>query len=96
MLSLAAALLAIASVASASARDPGRADRAAALACAAAALIASVRENGIGCGLLVAAVLAMTAASALVLITAPRPAFARPLALASAVAGGLCLLGGLS
>lgn len=96
MLSLAATLLVIAAVSFGWAGRKGRGERAAALLCAVGALVATVRDGGALPGVLVFAVLAMTAASVLVLVTAPRPALVRPLAIGSAFAGALCLLGGLA
>src|SRR5262245_12600548 len=85
MLSLSAALFALASVAFAGAR----AGALYALASAAATVALGIAKLGVAPGIVVALALLMTAASALVLVLPPRPALARPLASWCAIAGVL-------
>ncbi|ATB27595.1 hypothetical protein [Melittangium boletus] len=95
MLSLAALAFAVSSVANLSLGAEGRSRWVAALAALAAAGC-GVAAHGAVQGLLVTGVLAMTAASVLVLVLAPRPERARPVALVSGLAGLLpALLAGV-
>ncbi len=95
MLSLAAVAFAVSSVSWLS-QGPGRHSRAGAALTAFAAVGCGVAAHGMVQGLLVTGVLAMTVASVLVLVLAPRPERARAVALVSGFMGlGPLLLAGV-
>lgn len=87
-MSLAAVLFALATVAFLAHSARG-ATLAAALLAAAAAIVGPVQAFGAARGLVVFLLLAMTAASLLVLLLPPRPRLALPLALTAAGLGGV-------